>query len=166
MRIKVIKLPDTYELFSYFLHHVGEERMREIWGYKHARTFKAWAAPPTAESSILDPLAKSLTMMEELAVRGHEQFVLDLLKRIVRRFGLELKVPYEPDKETIDEEVLDSTEALGHFITQLRKAQADGVIDEEEARNLVAWAEEIHRQTGELLSSAWEVLRKAERRMA
>ena len=163
MRLKLVKLPDTYEFFAYYLHHVGEERMRQIWGYKHSRTFKAWAAPPTTETSIPDPLAKCLTMIEDLVARGHEQFVLDLLKRIVRRFGLDLKVPYKPDKETLDEEALDTGEALGLLIQDLKKAKEDGVIDKDEARKLVARAEHLHQQTGELLTSAWKLLNETER---
>jgi len=162
MKLKVVKLPSTYEFFAYARHHLGDEFLMQLWGYKCARMLQAWSSHPTNDSSRQDPLSKCLTMMEELATRGHDQFVLDLLKRIVRHFGLELKTPYQPDKATLDEEALDTGEALGLLIQDLRKAKEDGIIDEEEARTLVARAEHLHRQTGELLSLAWNLLRTAE----
>ena len=162
-RLKLTKLPDTWEFFAYANHHLGKDYMLHLWGFRNARQLQRWASAPVHESSEPDPLSKILTMMEELAARGHEQFVLDLLKRIVRRFGLELKVPYEPDKETLDEEALDTAEALGQFISELKQVQADGTISLDEARSLVARAEHFHQQTGELLTASWKLLRKIEK---
>jgi len=149
MRLKVMKLLESWQIFNATKEVTGLEFLYTLFGFRHARQVQAWCCDPrVCESAAPNPIDKLQRMLEELNILGRRDIALAAVKCIARPLGFEVRDPQDTqtDKEDPNLEFLDVVNAIGEVSKALQNSMEDQILEEYEKAQILEAVDEAMKQ--------------------
>lgn len=111
-----------------------------------------WAAPPTNEIHLRNPIDRIIIMLKELDAAGRD----DVARAAIDLMAEPLGGRFEPiskaasDKGSVDGEAADAVVALGKFVEICRKSLKDGHVTKKELGLILEALREVRRELDEI----------------
>lgn len=146
----------SYQIFSYAYKILSVDTVRTITG-KNRSTVYGYAAPPTNEIHLRNPIDRITDLLEEIDAAGRG----DVARAAIDLMAAPLGGRFEPfpvvtsTKGSVDGEAADAAVALGRFISTCREAVKDGSVSTEEQSTILESLRIVRRELDEI----YDVLR-------